>query len=140
MTQRTGGALALVVACALALGACGSSSSGPPKTLSLSGEQVPVSQVTSAYSQMCAVAKQAQSNPAATVAPFANAESGLNLLATVLNKDHPQDSQRLLSALTSFTADIGKTPPASGTAADASNLVGTAKQGLADLKIPAPAC
>ena len=140
MTLRKAVPALVALVCAAALAACGSSSSGPPKTLSLSGEQVPVSQVTTAYTQMCSIAKQAQTNAAATVAPFAATESGLNLLATVLNKDHAQDSQRVLSALTSFTADIGKQPPPSGTAADANNLLGTAKQGLVDLKIPTPSC
>ena len=46
--------------------ACGGGSSGPPKTLSLSGEQVPVSEVTGAYSQLCVIAKQAQTDPAGT--------------------------------------------------------------------------
>jgi hypothetical protein len=139
LTQHTG-LVALVAACLLAVGACSSSSSGPPKQLSLSGEKVPVSQVTSAYTQMCAIAKQAQSDPAGTVAAFANAEGGLGVLATVLNKDHAQDSQRLLAAMTSFTSDIGKKPPPQSTAADATNVVGTAKQGLQALKITPPDC
>jgi len=134
------GVAALVAACAVALGACSSSSSGTPKALSLSGEKVPVSQVTSAYSQMCAVAKQAQTNAAGTVGQFANAESGLNVLATVLNKDHPQQSQRLLSALTTYTADVGHSPPPAASATDANNLLATAKQGLDALGITAPAC
>jgi hypothetical protein len=139
MTKRNGVA-ALVAVCAVALGACSSSSSGAPKTLSLSGEKVPVSQVTSAYSQMCAVAKQAQTDPAGTVGPFANTESGLNLLATVLDKDHPQQSQRLLAALTTYTDDIGHTPPPAASATDANNLLATAKQGLQALDITAPSC
>jgi hypothetical protein len=139
MTERTGVA-ALVAACALALCACSSGSSGPPKALSLSGEQVPVSEVTTAYSQMCTIAKQAQTDPAATVGPFATTESGLNLLATVLDKDHPQQSQRLLAALTTFTADIGDKPPPASTATDATNLLATAKQGLQAMDITPPAC
>jgi hypothetical protein len=139
MTKRKG-VVALVAVCALALGACGGSSSGPPKTLSLSGEKVPVSEVTSAYSQMCAVAKQAQTDPAGTVGPFANTESGLNLLATVLNKDHPQQSQRLLSALTTYTDDIGHKPPPAASAPDANNLLATAKQGLQAINVTPPAC
>ena len=139
MTQRIG-LVALAAACLLAVGACGSSSAGPPKALSLSGQKVEVSQVTSAYTQMCAIAKQAQSDPAGTVAAFATAETGLNVLAAVLHKDHAQDSQRLLAALTSFTSDIGKKPPPAGTAADANNVVGTAKQGLLALQITPPAC
>jgi hypothetical protein len=139
MTQRAAG-VAFAVVCALSLGACGGGSSGPPKALSLSGEQVPVSEVTTAYTRMCAVAKQAQSAPAATVGPFASAETGLNVLATVLNKDHSEDSQHLLSALTVYTADVGKSPPPSSTAADANNLLATAKQGLQALDIAVPAC
>jgi hypothetical protein len=139
MTQRAAG-VAFAVVCALALGACGGGSSGPPKALSLSGEQVPVSEVTTAYTQMCAVAKQAQSAAAATVGPFASAETGLNVLATVLNKDHSEDSQHLLSALTVYTADVGKSPPPPSTAGDANNLLATAKQGLQALDIAVPAC
>lgn len=139
MTQGRG-VIALVAVCLLGLAACGSSKSGPPKTLSLSGEQVPVSQVTTAYSQMCAIAKQAQSDPAATVGPYATAETGLNVLATVLDKDHSDASRRLLAAMTSFTSDIGQKPPPASTAADANNLVGTAKQGLQALNITPPAC
>jgi len=134
------GVVALVAVCLVAVAACSSGGSGPPKTLSLSGEQVPVSQVTTAYTQMCGIATQAQSNPAAAVAPFANVEGGLNVLATVLNKDHAQASQRLLAALTSFTADLGQKPPPASTAADATNLLGTAKQGLQALNITSPAC
>jgi hypothetical protein len=139
MRQRTG-FVALIVACALALGACGGGSSGPPKTLSLSGEQVPVSEVTSAYSQMCAVANQAETDPAATVGPFASAETGLSVLATVLAKNHPQESQHLLSALTTFTDDIGQKPPPASTATAANNLVATTKQGLEAVHITPAAC
>ena len=123
-----------------AVAGCGGGSSGPPKTLSLSGEQVPVSEVTDAYSQMCTISSQAQSNPAATVTPFANVESGLNVLATVLNKDHSQESQRLLAALSTFQADLLEKPPATTSAQAASNLLQTAKQGLVALKITPPAC
>ena len=129
-----------VLAAAVAVGACGGGGSGPPKTLSLSGEKVAVSEVTTAYSQMCAVAKDAATAPASTVAPFAAVESGLNLLATVLAKDHAQQSERLLAALTSFQADIDQKPPASTIAEDATNLLGTAKQGLQALQITPPSC
>jgi hypothetical protein len=139
MTQRSA-VVAVLAACLAALTACGSSSSGPPKALSLSGEQVPVSEVTGAYSQMCGIAKQAQSDPAGTVTAFASAETGLSVLATVLNKSHADDSRRLLAALTSFTSDIGKKPPPTSTAADATNVVETAKQGLQALNITPPAC
>jgi hypothetical protein len=119
---------------------CGGGSSGPPKSLSLSGEKVPISEVTAAYSQMCAISKQAQSDAAGTVSAFANAETGLSVLATVLNKDHGQESQRLLAALTTFTGDIGQQPPPATTGEAAANLLATAKQGLLALKITPPAC
>ena len=143
LMRRTGPRWAAAIGAALlpvVLLACGGGSSGPPKTLSLSGEQVPVSEVTGAYSQLCVITKQAQTDPAATVSPFANAESGLNVLATVLNKDHAQESQRLLAALTTFTGDIGQKPPATTTGEAATNLLATAKQGLVVLRITPPAC
>ena len=141
MTRRSnGGPWAGLAAMAVVVAACGGGSSGPPKTLSLSGEQVPVTEVTGAYTQMCGVVKDATASAASAVAPFATAETGLNVLATVLAKDHAQESQRLLQALQTFTADIAATPPASSSAADATNLLGTAKQGLQALAIAPPAC
>ena len=47
-TGMRGGPLAGLIAIAIGLVACGGGSSGPPKTLSLSGEKVPVSEVTTA--------------------------------------------------------------------------------------------
>ncbi len=142
MTQhRTGVAAGVAVALIVVAAACGGGgSSGPPKSLSLSGEQVPISQVTGAYSQMSAISTQAQSNPAATVVPFANVEGGLNVLATVLAKDHGQESQRLLAALSTFQADLLEKPPASTSGQAGVNLLQTAKQGLQALKIAPPAC
>jgi hypothetical protein len=141
MTQhRTGVAAGVAVVLIVVSAACSGGSSGPPKALSLSGEQVPLSQVTGAYSQMCAISTQAQSNPAATVVSFANVEGGLNVLATVLAKDHSQESQRLLAALSTFQADLLQKPPASTSAQAAANLLQTAKQGLQALKITPPVC
>jgi hypothetical protein len=133
-------AAALGVVVAVAAAACSGGSDGPPKSLSLSGEQVPISQVTSAYSQMCSISTQAQSNPAATAAPFASVEGGLNVLATVLAKDHGQESQRLLATLSTYQADITANPPPSTSGQAAANLLATAKQGLQALKISPPAC
>jgi len=129
-----------LAAIAVALVACGGGSSGPPKTLSLSGEKVPVSQVTSAYSGMCGVVKDTAASPVSAVVPFASVEDGLNVLATVLAKDHGQESQRLLAAMETFLTDIGKKPPASSSSEDATNLLGTAKEGLQALKITPPSC
>jgi hypothetical protein len=146
MTQRRTGrdrwhAAALGVLLLTGAGAgCGGGSSGPPKTLSLSGQQVPLTEVTGAYSQMCAISKQAATDPAGTIAPFANAETGLNVLATVLNKDHGQESQRLLAALATFQQDIAEKPPAATSGQAATNLLQTAMQGLQALKITPPAC
>jgi hypothetical protein len=124
----------------VAVAACSGGSSGAPSSLSLSGEQVPITQVTSAYSQMCTISSQAQSDAAATAAPFAGAEGGLNVLATVLAKDHGQESQRLLAALSTFQADILATPPSGTSGQAAANLLATAKQGLQALKITPPTC
>ena len=68
MGRRSVAALGAALFPVVLLG-CGGGSSGPPKTLSLSGEQVPVSEVTGAYSQLCVITKQAQTDPAATVSP-----------------------------------------------------------------------
>ena len=146
MTQRRTGvgawwAVALgAVALTGTMAGCGGGSSGPPKSLSLSGQQVPLTEVTGAYSQMCAISKQAQADPAGTIAPFANAETGLNVLATVLNKDHAQESSRLLAALATFQQDLVEKPPPATSAQAAANLLATAKQGLNALKITPPAC
>ena len=133
-------AAALGVALLVATAACSGGSSGAPQSLSLSGQSVPLTEVTSAYSQMCSVSSQAQSDPRATVAPFAGAEGGLNVLATVLAKDHGQQSQRLLAALSTFQADISLNPPAGTSAEAAANLLATAKQGLEALNITPPPC
>jgi hypothetical protein len=133
-------AAALGATVIVAVTACSGGGSGAPRSLSLSGEQVPISQVTTAYSQMCTISTQAQSNPAATAAPFANAEGGLNVEATVLAKDHGQESQRLLAALSTFQADIIANPPPSTSGQAAANLLATAKQGLQALKISPPNC
>ena len=139
-TGMRGGPLAGLIAIAIGLVACGGGSSGPPKTLSLSGEKVPVSEVTTAYSQMCGVVKDAVASPASAVTPFASAEGGLNLLATVLAKDHGQESQRLLAVMQTFLSDIGQKTPAASSGEDATNLLATAKEGLQALKITPPAC
>ena len=133
-------AAALGAMVVVAVAACGGGSSGAPKSLSLAGEQVPLSQVTGAYSQMCTISLEAQSNAGATAAPFANAETGLSVLATVLAKDHGQESQRLLAALSTYQADIIANPPPSTSGQAAANLLATAKQGLQALKISPPNC
>ena len=78
--------------------------------------------------------------PVSAVVPFASVEDGLNVLATVLAKDHGQESQRLLAAMETFLTDIGEKPPASSSSEDATNLLGTAKEGLQALKITPPSC
>ena len=62
------------------------------------------------------------------------------MLATVLAKDHGQQSQRLLAALSTFQADISLNPPAGTSAEAAANLLATAKQGLEALNITPPPC
>jgi hypothetical protein len=133
-------AAALGTALLAATAACSGGGAGAPQSLSLSGQRVPLTEVTTAYSQMCSVSRQAQSDPSATVAPFAGAEGGLNVLATVLAKDHGPQSQRLLAALSTFQADISLNPPARTSGEAAANLLATAKQGLQALNIAPPAC
>jgi hypothetical protein len=140
MTSRISWTACLPIVTALSLAACGGGSSGAPKSLSLSGEKVPVSEVTGAYTQMCGVTRQAQTDPAGVAAPFANAQTGLNVLATVLAKDHGQESQRLLQALATFESQVGQQPPPTTLPQSADNLQQTAKQGLQALKITPPSC
>ena len=139
-TGRRWAAVVAVTALTAVLVGCGGSSSSPPKSLSLSGEKVPLTEVTGAYSQMCAVAKQAQTDPSGAATSFATAENGLEVLATVLNKDHSQESQRLLAAIATYIQDIGTKPPVATSGQAATNLVATAKQGLVALKVTPPAC
>lgn len=142
VTSRKGvgaalGALGLVAV----VGCGGARSSGPPKTLSLSGDRIPATRVIGAVSQMCGVATQSRTDVAgATRAFYGGPEPGIAVLATVLGKDHASASHMLLGALATYEDDLNRNPPPATTGQAADNLLQAARQDLPLLKLSAPAC
>jgi hypothetical protein len=133
----------LVVSGAIALSACGGGgSSGPPKDLSVSGLKIPTSQVVAAVSTMCAVAKQAHTDPVGANSAFygTGPDDTLHQLAVVLAGSHKTESDILLRAISVFEGDLAGKPPPATTGADADVLLQNADAGLRVLKVVAPTC
>jgi hypothetical protein len=133
----------LAIAGAIVLSACGGGgSSGPPKDLSLSGLKIPTSQVVAAISTMCAVAKQAHTDPVGSNNAFygTGPHDAMHQLAAILNGSHATESKRLLDAMLVYEGDLRATPPPASTGADADALLQTADAGLRVLKVVPPTC
>ena len=115
---------------------------GPPTVLPLPGAgTIPVSEVTTAASQMCGIVAQSRSDPGGVLRPFyAGPHDALHLLAAVANAKHPATAQSLLSVMLTYESDIAATPPPAATGADAAALLGAVDGALAALGVAAPAC
>ncbi len=144
MTSR-----AAVLVCAVVLAGCGggthaSNASGgsPPTALILPGAgPIPVSQLTSAATQMCSIVAQSHSAPGAVLQPFyAGPHDDLHLLAAIANAKHRAQSQNLLNVMLTYEAAIAAKPPPPETGQDADALLQTVDATLSALGVPPPTC
>ena len=145
MTPARGTVAAGVLALAVLGAACGGGShgaSGPPTALPLPGAgPIPVSQLTSAASQMCGIVAQSRSDPAHVLDPFYRGpHDTLHLLAAVAHASHPTQAQSLLDVMLTYEGDIAATPPPASTGAAAAALLGAVDTTLSVLGVPPPAC
>jgi len=133
-----------LVALAVAGAGCGGGGhpAGPPTELPLPGAgNIPVSQVTTAASQMCGIVAQSRSDPGGVLRPFyAGPHDSLHLLAALANAKHPAQAQTLLNVMLTYEAAIAATPPPAATGADAAALLAAVDTTLTALGVAAPAC
>jgi hypothetical protein len=123
-------------------GAGSHSGGGGPTGLPLPGAgTIPVSEVTAAATQMCAVATQSHRDPSGVLRPFyAGPHDALHLLAAVANAKHPVESRHLLDVMLTYEAAIAAQPPPPETGADADALLQAVRATLVALGLPSPAC
>jgi len=132
-----GAAIGLLAVCSLA--ACGGgSSTKAPTSLSLSGQKVPVTQVTTGLSNLCVLLKTFKTDPTASKATYFDGPYvPLHVLAAALKTP---ESNNLLNAMETYERDLlmNPAPPATVTAGAA--LVTSAQNGLRSLKVNPPSC
>ncbi len=133
---------AAVLAVVAFSGCGGGGGSGPPKNLSLQGIKIPTSRLTQQVTSLCAVARQAHTDPAGANGAFygAGPHDTLHLLAAILAGGHHTQSQALLDTMMTFENDLAARPPPSATGPDADALVASANVGLQSLKVPPQRC
>jgi hypothetical protein len=143
MTRRTwpGGVAAVFAVLSLAgLSACGSSSSGPPKNLSLSGAKLPVTTLTTGLQGLCTVEKDVSTSAAPHVIKndyFGGAYNALHQLAGVLSGSSSTD---LLNAMTAFEKSLLASPPTADMGTNAQALQTKVLADLQTLKVTPPSC
>jgi hypothetical protein len=135
---------ALVVALLVGAG-CGGGGhggGGVPTGLPLPGAgTIPVSEVTAAATQMCAVVQQSHQDAATVLRPFyAGPHDALHLLAAVALARHPAQAQNLLDVMLTYEKAIAAQPPPPETGADADALLQGVDSTLVALGVPAPGC
>lgn len=136
---------AIAVLGLLAAAGCGHASTGEPKNLSLSGDKVPTAQVKTGVSALCAVAKQAHTDPVGANGSFyAGSPSGPHntehLLVAILAPSHKAQSDGMLDAMLAFEGDLTAKPPPASTGNDADALVARTADGLRALRVTPPPC
>jgi hypothetical protein len=132
-----GAAIGLFALGALA-GCGGSSSTKAPTSLSLSGQKVPVSQVTTGISNLCVLLKTFKSDPTASKGTYFDGPyAPLHVLAAALKG--PQ-STNLLSAMEGYERDLMMTPAPASTTTAGTALVASAQNGLRSLNVKPPTC
>jgi hypothetical protein len=136
-------ALALGAAAVILVGCGGGGGGGgAPSELPLPGAgTIPVSEVTSAASQMCAIVTQSHQDPGGVLRPFyVGPHDALHLLAAVANAKHPAAAHNLLDVMLTYESAIAAQPPPPATGADADALLQAVDSTLLALQVPAPAC
>jgi hypothetical protein len=133
----TGAVIGLLGVCSLA--ACSSGSSNKaPTSLSLSGQKVPVTQVTTGISNLCVLLKTFKSDPTASRSTYFDGPyAPLHVLAAAL-KGAP--SNDLLSAMAAYERDLLMNPAPAATVTTGNALVASADSGLRTLKVKPPTC
>jgi len=132
-----GAAIGLLGVCSLA--ACGGGSSNKaPTSLSLSGQKVPVTQVTTGISNLCVLLKTFKSDPTASRGTYFDGPYvPLHVLAAALKA--PQ-STNLLAAMEAYERDLLMNPAPPSTVTAGAALVTSAQNGLTSLKVKPPSC
>jgi len=132
-----GAAIGLLAVCSLA--ACGGgSSTKAPTSLSLSGQKVPVTQVTTGLSNLCVLIKTFKTNPTASKGTYFDGPYvPLHVLAAALKTP---ESNNLLNAMEAYERDLLMTPAPSSTVTAGAALVTSAQNGLRSLKVNPPSC
>ena len=135
-------ALAVALLAGSGCGGGGHGGGGVPTGLPLPGAgTIPVSEVTTAATQMCAVVQQSHQDPATVLRPFyAGPHDALHLLAAVALAKHPAQSQNLLDVMLTYEQAIAAQPPPPETGADADALLQAVDSTLVALGVPAPRC
>ena len=133
----TGAAIGLLGLCSLA--ACSSGSSNKaPTSLSLSGQKVPVTQVTTGVSNLCVLLKTFKSDPTASRSTYFDGPyQPLHVLAAALQGTQSDD---LLRAMEAYERDLLMTPAPAATVTTGNALVASADGGLRSLKVKPPTC
>jgi hypothetical protein len=122
-----------------ALAGCGSGKSGPPTSLSLSGDKVAVSTIQSGLSSLCAVAHQANNRTVASATYFATPYNSLHQLAAALSGSRRTDLLAGMAAFEKAGLDVSATSSAA-TVQTANNLLGLVDGDLTSLKLPPVKC
>jgi hypothetical protein len=119
--------------------ACGGGGAkGAPKTLSLHGDQIPVSTLTNGLHSMCTVTHQALNADTAKVSYFTGPYTSLHQLAGILSGAR---SSQLISAMQAFEADVvSKNPVPASTVRDANALLALVDADLQSLKLSPVRC
>jgi hypothetical protein len=118
------------------LSACGGGSSAAPKSLSLSGDKVPVSLVQSGLTSLCTVAHQANNPQVASATYFATPYNNLHQLAAALSGSR---RTALLTAMETFErAALASSAPTTVSAAN--SLLGTVDSDLKSMKLSPVKC
>jgi hypothetical protein len=133
-----GGAMALTAVLGLSLAGCGGGSSGPPKSLSMSGVKLPVTQITNGLASLCTVTTQATKTPTTTAsAYFGGPYTQVHQLAAILKGAR---RTALLVEMEEFERAALLRPPGSTLGTEAATLLKTVKSDLESLKVKPPAC
>lgn len=131
---------AVVVLSVVVLAACGGGKGG--RTVSLSGQRVPVAQLRTQFSALCSLSRRAHDDPSSANAAYygGGPHDVLHLLVSGLDAGHGAESRALGDALLAFERDIAAAPPPRSTADDVDSLVTHAAAGLRAIGVGPPAC
>jgi hypothetical protein len=130
-------AIGLLGLCLLA-GCGGGGSKKAPTSLSLSGQKVPVVQVTSGITSLCTLLKTFRTDPTASKGTYFDGPySPLHVLAAALKT--PQ-STNLLQAMEAYERDLMMNPAPASTFTAGTALLTSAQSGLHSLKVQPANC
>jgi hypothetical protein len=132
-----GAAIGLLGVCSLA-GCGGGSSHKAPTSLSLSGQKVPVTQVTDGIGNLCVLLKTFKTDPTASKGTYFDGPYvPLHVLAAALKG--PQ-SANLLAAMEAYERDLMMNPAPASTFTAGTALVTSAQNGLRSLNVKPATC